>query len=87
RQTTRTKRHLTAFGVGQFSMQILGQDSVQINTAKSTAGRKPASTKATGAAKYKHAETGATWIGRGARPQWLKDEIAAGKKLEDFLIS
>ncbi|MEF2253019.1 hypothetical protein V4D00_21740, partial [Ralstonia solanacearum] len=25
------KRHLTAFGVGQFSMQILGQDSVQIN--------------------------------------------------------
>ncbi|MBY4705056.1 hypothetical protein K6V18_08585, partial [Ralstonia insidiosa] len=32
RQTTRTKRHLTAFGVGQFSMQILGQDSVQINT-------------------------------------------------------
>ncbi|MGZ2495613.1 hypothetical protein ACUXPM_001944, partial [Ralstonia sp. 151470066-2] len=32
RQTTRTKRHLTAFGVGQFSMQILGQDSVQINS-------------------------------------------------------
>ncbi|MGZ2496273.1 hypothetical protein ACUXPM_002616, partial [Ralstonia sp. 151470066-2] len=35
RQTTRTKRHLTAFGVGQFSMQILGQDSVQINIAAS----------------------------------------------------
>ncbi|MEF9406891.1 hypothetical protein, partial [Ralstonia solanacearum species complex bacterium KE055] len=35
RQTTRTKRHLTAFGVGQFSMQILGQDSVQINTVGS----------------------------------------------------
>ncbi|MCO5397332.1 hypothetical protein, partial [Ralstonia soli] len=32
RQTTRTKRHLTAFGVGQFSMQILGQNSVQINS-------------------------------------------------------
>ncbi|MBX3813281.1 hypothetical protein DEE71_21230, partial [Ralstonia insidiosa] len=28
------KRHLTAFGVGQFSMQILGQDSVQINTVE-----------------------------------------------------
>ena len=27
-----------------------------------------------------------TWAGRGKRPHWLEREIAAGKKLEDFLI-
>lgn len=27
-----------------------------------------------------------TWAGRGNRPHWLEREIAAGKKLEDFLI-
>ena len=28
-----------------------------------------------------------TWSGRGRRPQWLDEAIAAGKKQEDFLIS
>jgi DNA-binding protein H-NS len=27
---------------------------------------------------------GNTWIGRGPRPQWIQDALAAGKKLEDF---
>lgn len=27
-----------------------------------------------------------TWAGRGKRPHWLEIELAAGKKLEDFLI-
>ncbi len=27
-----------------------------------------------------------TWAGRGKRPHWLERELAAGKKLEDFLI-
>ena len=27
-----------------------------------------------------------TWTGRGRQPRWLADEIAAGKKIESFLI-
>ena len=27
---------------------------------------------------------GNTWVGRGPRPVWLRDSLAAGKKLEDF---
>ena len=29
---------------------------------------------------------GKTWCGRGARPQWLIDELKNGKTLEDLLI-
>ena len=28
-----------------------------------------------------------TWAGRGKRPRWLADAIAAGKKEKDFLIA
>ncbi len=31
-------------------------------------------------------EAGHTWGGRGKRPQWLRDALAGGKKLEDFLV-
>lgn len=26
------------------------------------------------------------WVGRGPRPQWLRDALAAGKKLEEFVF-
>ncbi len=47
------------------------------------------STRSTGskvAAKYRNAATGQTWSGRGLRPNWLKDALASGKKLEDFAV-
>jgi DNA-binding protein H-NS len=31
-------------------------------------------------------EAGATWVGRGKRPQWLRDALAAGKQLSDFAV-
>jgi DNA-binding protein H-NS len=31
-------------------------------------------------------EAGRTWGGRGKRPQWLRDALAAGKSLSDFAI-
>ncbi|PTX57515.1 DNA-binding protein H-NS [Litoreibacter ponti] len=27
-----------------------------------------------------------TWSGRGARPKWLKEELASGKQLSDFAV-
>jgi len=31
-------------------------------------------------------ESGGTWGGRGKRPQWLRDALAAGKTLDDFKV-
>lgn len=44
-----------------------------------------AATRAASGALYRD-ETGRTWAGRGKRPQWLRDALAAGRKLEDFRV-
>ena len=49
------------------------------------ASKKPAGVKAkAAAAKYSDGK-GNTWVGRGKRPRWLQQALAAGSKLEDFL--
>lgn len=32
-------------------------------------------------------EAGNSWVGIGKRPQWLRDALANGKKLEDFAVN
>ena len=51
-------------------------------------GRKPKAAAKRGAtrpAKFRD-ESGNTWGGRGPRPQWLRDALSNGKKLEDFAV-
>lgn len=37
---------------------------------------------------FKYADAlGNTWVGMGKRPQWLRDALASGKSLEDFLVN
>lgn len=55
-------------------------------------GRKPGA-KAVAKAAAKSAATvlyrddaGRSWVGRGKRPTWLRDALAAGRKLEDFRV-
>lgn len=59
-----------------------------------TRGPKPG-TKRAGKKKMKKAgksvvrfrdESGNSWIGRGPRPQWLRDALTAGKPLSDFAV-
>ena len=38
------------------------------------------------APKYRNPATGDTWSGRGLQPKWLKAAVAAGRKVEDFLV-
>lgn len=38
------------------------------------------------APKYRDAQTGATWSGRGLTPKWLAEKEKAGAKREDYLI-
>lgn len=55
---------------------------------KPAAVRSPGSGKSTGkvAAKYRNAQTGDSWTGRGLQPKWLKAALADGAKLEDFAL-
>ncbi len=48
-------------------------------------GRKKSAPKAPAVVKYRN-ESGGSWGGIGKRPQWLRDALAAGKSLEDFLV-
>ena len=47
--------------------------------------KKP-STRGPVAVKYRNPATGAAWTGRGRSPQWLLDELAKGRKREEFLV-
>lgn len=39
------------------------------------------------AAKYRHPDDPSqTWSGRGKRPQWVNEALAAGKSLEDLAV-
>lgn len=52
------------------------------------AGKGPARGKGKGgkaAAKFRD-DKGNTWAGRGKRPVWLRDALAAGRKLEEFAV-
>jgi DNA-binding protein H-NS len=39
-----------------------------------------------GSVKYRNAETGETWSGRGLQPKWIQVAIASGKTLADFAV-
>ncbi len=49
-------------------------------------GRKPGKAKVVTVVKYRD-EAGNTWVGRGKRPQWLRDALAGGKTLQDFAVN
>ncbi len=42
--------------------------------------------KVKGEPKYRDPATQKTWSGRGKRPQWIHDALAAGKSLADYAI-
>lgn len=55
--------------------------------SKRNTSAKPATTKSAGspAARFRDS-SGNTWVGRGPRPRWLREALAAGKALKDFAV-
>ena len=49
-------------------------------------GKKVREPKVKGVPKYCDPVTQQTWGGRGKRPQWIHDALAAGKSLSDYAI-
>lgn len=54
------------------------------SSAKSTPTKQLRGPSRPGEAKFSDGK-GNTWVGRGKRPQWIRDALQAGSKLEDFL--
>ncbi|MDO9640804.1 MAG: H-NS histone family protein [Pseudotabrizicola sp.] len=51
-------------------------------------GTETKSSRAPAAAKYRHRENPSlTWSGRGRKPQWFVEALAAGKTTGDFAIN
>ena len=65
--------------------------SIDVSSAPAKASKKVAAkakvkaTKKRVAVKYRD-ETGNSWTGRGSRPKWFKEALAAGKSPDQFLV-
>ena len=69
----RTKLEAIAKEMGYSLAELIG---VEVTT-----------TRAPAVAKYRHPENaGITWSGRGRKPQWFVEALAAGKSADDLAI-
>ena len=89
------RRKLTqlARAEGYTIAELFGGAAPASSTAKKGAPAKTARKSTKGyklgkvAPKYRNPQNPAdTWAGRGQQPKWMSTQIAAGRKLEDFLI-
>lgn len=66
---------------------LTAQDLFGTRAAPGKRGLVKAKTKSKMSHSAKYADgSGNTWVGRGPRPQWLRDAFAAGKTLSDFEV-
>lgn len=80
---------------GLTAQDLFGKAAAAAGGAAQGAGRKrgAAARKGKGSAKTKGPvvvrykdDNGNTWVGRGKRPQWLRDALGSGRKLEEFAV-
>jgi len=65
--------------------QLFGTSSAAARKVTSSAKAAGKSSRAKGSSSAAYADgAGNTWGGRGPRPHWLRDALAAGQSLEDF---
>jgi len=80
----RIKEAIAAYGLTAADLGLRASRKAAATSArKSSKGQRK--TKGARAAKYRDGADN-VWGGRGPRPQWLRDALASGKKLEDFAV-
>ena len=82
---TRIKEAIAVYGLSASDLGLRGKPGPKSGRTSRGAMKKNAKSKATRTAKYRD-EAGNSWGGRGPRPQWLRDALAAGKSLQDFAV-
>jgi DNA-binding protein H-NS len=89
---SRIRKAITHYGLT--TQDLFGKVAAAAGAAGKGAGRKrgaakkakagsAATAKGPAVVRYRD-ENGNSWVGRGKRPQWLRDALAAGRKLEEF---
>jgi len=81
----RIREAIVAYGLTaeDLGFKVKGKSAGKAVPAK----KRGAKTKAKPVAVVKFRnDSGGTWGGRGKRPQWLRDALAAGKTLADFAV-
>jgi DNA-binding protein H-NS len=77
-----------AIAAYNLTAEDLGFGSKPKRAGKAAAPVKSKGRKATKTArviKFRN-DSGGAWVGRGKRPQWLRDALASGKTLADFAV-
>jgi len=75
---------LTAADLG-FAAASARKEAPAKKARKTAAKRKGKAAAGTSVIRYRD-EAGNAWVGRGKRPQWVRDALAAGKTLQDFAV-
>lgn len=66
---------------------LTARDLFGLQAVESKSGRVTARTRSKNGKAAKYADSnGNTWVGRGPRPQWLRDALETGKTLSDFEV-
>lgn len=81
----RIREAITHYGLTAADLGLSVRAKPAAGKASPAKKRKAKGAKAAGVVKYRN-DAGGTWGGRGKRPQWLRDALNAGKKLEDFAV-
>jgi DNA-binding protein H-NS len=78
---SRIKEAIDVYGLTASDLGLSGSGQAR----KGPAGKSAAKRRGRPGSKVKYRdEAGNVWGGRGPRPQWLRNALASGKKLEDF---
>jgi DNA-binding protein H-NS len=81
----RIKEAISVYGLSAADLGLGRTAGAKARTAGARPARKPRKAKYAATVKYRD-EAGNTWVGRGPRPQWLREALAAGKSLQDFAV-
>jgi len=69
--------------------RLLDEHGLSVSDVAAATTRNPGAAKVAGrkvAPKFRDPVTGQTWSGRGLKPKWMVEAIAAGRPPESFLI-
>jgi DNA-binding protein H-NS len=83
----RIKEAISAYGLNAADLGLGAASGRTRRAAPVKAARSGRRRKAkyTATVKYRD-DAGNTWVGRGPRPQWLRDALDSGKSLQDFAV-
>ena len=85
--SVRQKLTALARAEGYSIAELFGSAGVATPKASKTPGPRKGNKLGKVAPKYRNPQNPSeTWAGRGQQPKWMASQIAAGRKLDDFLI-